>query len=263
MSNARRREPRDDDDVSQRPAIHDVRAGGDVVGGDKITAGRDVAGRDIVHIDDRDVIQVGYSSKAVQRLVITVGVLVFVTAACFFSGGILIGARVFSQFDRLPINAQGQLVNSSEASALSMAHKIEEAKAIGAGDQYLLEFSEDELSSYIHFVIGPELGLVDGRARFVAPGVIAISGQFGALGNLPVLVTFSVQSNASEIVQVEQVAVQVLRIENSSFGWVIVPNVLVAQIAGKVKDILGSGYTVTSVQAGDASTRWSLAIEGR
>ncbi|MEP7199646.1 MAG: hypothetical protein ABI874_07510, partial [Chloroflexota bacterium] len=53
----------------------------------------DVRGKQIgVEIDGSvGTVTTGFSAQAVQRLVITVGVLVFVTAVCFLSGGIVIG----------------------------------------------------------------------------------------------------------------------------------------------------------------------------
>ena len=56
------------------------------------TSGGDVVGRDKVTQTTTTVTNVGMTPEAVRRLVITVGALVFVTAFCFFSGGLVVGA---------------------------------------------------------------------------------------------------------------------------------------------------------------------------
>ena len=69
----------------------DVNVGGDIVGRDKVTQ------------TTTTVTNVGMAPEAVRRLVITVGVMVFVTALCFFSGGLVVGAAALQALsvDRL------------------------------------------------------------------------------------------------------------------------------------------------------------------
>lgn len=225
------------------------RSGGIDIEGDLSVTG-DVAGRDI----DKSV-TVGYSAKAVQRLLITVGVLVFVTALCFFSGGVVLGAAVFNSLDRT--------VASSQVAADVFEEKLSIAQSITSGEEYEFEFTEEELSSYVRFSAGPRIGLSDGRARFVEPELVAIGGKLEALGDLRVAATFRLQEDSETPFALESVAVQVLPFEGSAFGWVTVPNVLVASFAEQVQEQLGSGYVVNQIDASSGTDTWSITVEGQ
>jgi hypothetical protein len=235
----------------------DVSVGGDVAGRDVVKAGRDI----VTNIDDRDVINVGYSAKAVQRLVITVGALVFATAACFFSGGVILGAQVIGRLNDPPVDANGQATTSSTSAAADFEDKLDAAQGISA-DQGIL-FSEDELSSYIKFIAGDRLGLSDGKARFIEPGVIAISGQLRDLGNLYVAATFRLQENPQQPLRLERVAAQVLPF-GGSFGWVAVPNALLGSFENRLNAEL-NGMTIRAVQEGITSNgaEWALVGDGQ
>ena len=113
---------------AERPA-----AGGVQVEGRQVSVGGDVAGRDIVRTT-----YVGFSPQAVQRLLITVGVLVFLTAACFFSGGILVGGVAIAALDRQ--------VGSSTQAADRMQAKLEQVRQLPSGQAFRLTFTEDEIS---------------------------------------------------------------------------------------------------------------------
>ncbi|MGH2592309.1 MAG: hypothetical protein ACRDGG_02215 [Anaerolineae bacterium] len=258
MSEMRRRTQREEEDSSEPHGGIDVsgeaRAGGDVVGRDKIQAGGDVAGRDIVNVDDRDVVNVGYSAKAVQRLAITVGALVFATAACFFSGGVVLGAVVFRELDRP--------VGSSPEAADAFQHKIDIAQSTSPGQRYTLEFTEEELSSFVKFNACELIGLCNGKARLLENGLVAVSGNLESLGNLSVAVTFRLQANSDQIVDVQSAAVQLFQIGNSTFGWVAIPNALVAPFADNIRRLLGGNYTVVGVQVQDAA-QWAVTVEGK
>src|SRR5574341_666246 len=86
------------------------------VSGGEIKAGRDVeiAGRDIVTVER------GFSAAQVQRLLITVAVIVFVTAACFFSGGLILGGAALAALNR-PLSG-----GLSQEAAHSMQTKLEQ-----------------------------------------------------------------------------------------------------------------------------------------
>jgi len=73
--------------------------GVNVEGGGDVTVGGDVAGRDVVKTTATTTI-VGFSPKDVQRLIITVGVIVFVTAGIFFSGGLAVGFVALRELNR-------------------------------------------------------------------------------------------------------------------------------------------------------------------
>lgn len=242
--------------LDNQPDNANDRSGGVDFDGDVDVRG-DVAGRDVV----RHTV-VGYSPRAVQRLIITVGVLVFVTAACFFSGGILIGARVFAALDRLPVNASGQSVQSSPEAARDFQAKINTIQSLEPGQAFQFTFSEDELSSYIHFQIGADLGLRDGKARFIEPGLVAIGGQVQDLGNLNAVATFRVQEDADQPLRLESAAVQLVSIRNSSFGWVSVPAGLLAPLADRANGLLGE-FVVRGLQAQPNAPQWTVLGQSR
>src|SRR5436190_24380308 len=82
--------------------------GGDAAGRDinkELNAGRDIVGRDVVTTNATTI--VGFSPKAVMQLVVSVGLLVFVTAACFFSGGLVVGGAALVALER-PVNSNSE-----------------------------------------------------------------------------------------------------------------------------------------------------------
>ncbi|MDW8327471.1 MAG: hypothetical protein RMK99_12970, partial [Anaerolineales bacterium] len=135
------------DDVSEPSSLS-------VSGGRDVSIGGDVAGRDVVKTTTTIT---GFSEQAVQRLVLIVGALVFVTAACFFSGGVAVG---FFAFDAL--NKQ---VGSSPEAAARFEDRLEQLNNLQAGQRFEFVFSEDEISSYVRFIAGPQLGFAPDTGR--------------------------------------------------------------------------------------------------
>jgi hypothetical protein len=221
------------------------RSGGIDFEGDVDVSG-DVAGRDV-----HKSVTVGFSEKAVQRLVITVAVIVFVTAACFFTGGVALGAG---------LSALNRQVNSSEQAAISFAEKLQDAESVAAGETQPFVFSEDELSSYVRFIAGPQIGLSEGKARIVEPDLIAVGGRLAGLANLNVAATYRIQEHAENAFQLESAAVQLVPIEGSSFGWVAVPNALLQQYTRPVEERLGD-YIVTDIRAIGGDGGGGLALQ--
>lgn len=236
-----------------------IEAGGDVVGGNQITAGGDAAGRDVIK---SAVTVTGFSEKAVQRLLLTVGVMVFVTAACFFSGGVLLGSRVFTELSRPPQNASGQDTGSSLEAASSLQRKLEAANELPRGQPARLAVSEDELSSYFQIVAGPGLGIQAGRVRFIGDNQLAVYGELEAQGNLPFVATLRLRPGSDQVVQAESVAVQLIRIQNSTFGWAAVPVSVAAPAVDSLSSILSSGFSVTGVQP-ETAYNWVVTVQGR
>ena len=227
------------------------RSGGIDVEGD-ITVGGDVAGRDVV----KPVTVVGYSAQAVQRLVITVGALVFATAACFFSGGVVLGAGVIARLDDPPVNANGQSVNSSEDAAAILEAKLAAVDRLPAGQAFRLEFSEDELSSWVRFRASEELGLADGKARFLgASGQVVVGGQLRSLGNLSIAVKFSLQPHSDRPLRLESAAVKLIPIAGA-LGWMAAPNFLFTAFADQLNAQLGRGYSVSDLAP--AAAQWTV-----
>jgi len=104
------------DDTPSDSGDNEYRSGGIDVEGDA-SVGGDVAGRDVV----KSTTVVGYSEKAVLRLVIVVGAMVFVTAACFFTGGIVLGSQVFAALERPVNDGNGQPTDSTRQKAEAFA----------------------------------------------------------------------------------------------------------------------------------------------
>jgi hypothetical protein len=207
-----------------------------VSAGRDLSAGRDIAGRDVV----TQTTLVGLSPKFALQLAALVGMMVFVTAACFFSGGIALGAGAF-----VALNRQ---VDSNVLAAASMQGKLQQVSALPPNQRVRLGFTEEELSSYFRFVLAPELGIHDGRARFLSADRLLIYGQTSQLGNLPFIATYTVQLNSSDPLRLTGAAVQWIRVGESNIGWVAVPTFFFRTLDDQVRDLLGPNLWLTSVQ---------------
>lgn len=162
----------------------DVRAGRDIVAGDVNIAGDSITGQTVT-------VQRGYSASEVQRLVLIVGALVFVTGAAFFIFGALSAAAVLAALDRPLPNG------SSEQAAVRMQQRIQALNQLQPGDRFRLTFTEQELSSYFRFVLGPQVGVSEGKARFMdTPGQIAIGGNLDNLNGRPFAAELDVTTGA-------------------------------------------------------------------
>lgn len=186
----------------------EVRAGRDVIGGDVNVAGDSISGQTVT-------VQRGFSASDVQRIALAVGGLVFLTAACFFIFGAISAAALVGVVNR-PL-----LGGSSPQDAASMQNKIAQIQALQPGEQFRVRFTEDEVSSYFRFVLGPQLGVSDGRARFMAePGQIAVSGNLDSAGGRPFLGQLQLTTDRTPF-KVEGAWLKVLGTpEGSAFGWV-------------------------------------------
>jgi len=235
--------------ASAPPVVQNVSGGIDLHPGDDVNITGDVAGRDITKVT-----YVGMQPEAVRRLVITVAVMVFATAACFFTGGIFVGSKVFTALNRT--------VNSQPALAASMQAKLDAIQNAQPGQTVSLNFGEDELSSYVRYKAGDQLGFVHdtGRARFIEPGLVAVSGQLAAAGNLPVVVTFKLNGDPNQPLQVESAAVHLLTIPGSDFGWMAIPTGLVSSLTTQANNLLVRGFTPESLRTAPGSEDWSVVI---
>jgi hypothetical protein len=232
-----------------------VQVGRDVAGGDiTTTIGRDSAGRDIVTTAGRDVVghdvvstttitHTGLSAAEVQRLVITVGILVFVTAACFFSGGVAVGGTAIAALNRP--------VGKSVAMADAMKDKLDKVVALDSGQELDLAFTEAELNSYVWHDLGPQIGLEDAQARFLESGHFVVGGYWEDLGNSHIVATFRLQEGDMPI-KLESAAMQVLPLGASSFGWVAIPT----QVLQPLQDRLNR--ELDNVELGPISSRFRV-----
>ena len=222
-----------------------------------VDIGGDVAGRDVIKTTATTTTNVGFSASAVQRLLLAVGGLVFVTAACFFTGGLLVGGALIAALNRpVPVSA---------AAADAMQTKLDALGALPKGTPFQVSFTEEELNSYWQLVAGPQVGLVPGTgaARLMSDNRVVLAGKFAAAGNLEVAAVLSPQVNLpGQPFQVQQAAVQVVPLGGSSVGWLPVPAAAVQTVTDRVSGMLGPGLELTSVTAPAAGDSPVLAVGG-
>jgi hypothetical protein len=235
----------------------DVTVGGSVVGRDQITS--TTIGDDLIQGNVTNVTNVGLSPQAVQRLLVTVGLVVFVTAACFFAGGIFVGANVFTALNRP--------VNSTQIAADSFAQKIDAVAQLQPGDTYQLRFTEDELSSYLRFTLGPQIGLSDARVRALGNGQFVVYGRYADLGGLPVMLVGGPQAGSDQLFNIAQSSAQIVPVGSgqpdtvSAIGWVPVPTALVQPLVDKALASAYQRYTLTDGSKASAAAgvnSWSV-----
>lgn len=225
----------------------DVNVGGDVVGGDLVK-----------NTTTSNVTNVGFSEKAVQRLLLMVGAMVFVTAACFFTGGLAIGFAAFP--------ALAKTVGSSESAAQNFQQKLAQVQALPAGQPAQINFTEDEISSYVKFIIGPQLGFVagSGRARFVDDTSLVIAGQLMDANNLPVAATFQLSNEPGQPLKLTGAAAQLID-TNSAFGWVAVPTGMLQPVQDRMNALLSNIQVVsaTAINTNPQNPTWQLNVLAR
>jgi hypothetical protein len=194
----------------------------------QMNIGGDVAGRDVLKSTTTNV---GFGFKEVQRLVITVGVLVFVTALIFFSGGIAVGVVAFKALAR-PVNSQ-----NPEAAARFEGF-VTELRGLQSGQPFIFQFKEEEISSYFRLTLAPQIGVTDGKVRLLdQPGKLVVGGEAAQIGNLPFIAAFDVVDTPGAPLKLTSAAVHILQIKDSSFGWVFVPAFALQSIADKLNHI--------------------------
>ena len=221
-----------------------------------LTVGGDVAGRDIVHSRTTINQVTGLSEKLVVRLVVIVGAMVFITAACFFSGGVFVGAAA--------LNALNRPVGSDPAKAVEFQQKLGALSAIAPGQSLTFAFSEDEISSYVKYILGPEIGFQPetGKVRLVNDEQVIVSGKMADLGGLEVAATFQLSNTPGQPLALQSAAAHVLTVPNSTFGWTAVPTSLLQPAADQLNARLGNVQLVgaSAIQADPANATWQLDL---
>lgn len=221
-----------------------------------VNVGGDVAGRDVVkNTTTTTVTHVGFSEKAVQRLLLMVGAMVFVTAACFFTGGVALGFAAFPALSRP--------VGSSQSAAQNFQTNLSELQALPAGQAVQFTFTEDEISSYVKFIIGPQLGFApeSGRARFVDDTSIVIAGNLESANNLPVAATFQLSNEPGQPLQLTGAAAQLLD-TGSAFGWVAVPTGMLQSVQDRLNSLLDNVQvtSATAIKDDPQNPTWQLNL---
>jgi hypothetical protein len=247
--------------VPERPAVEVTGSvGGNVVGGDlttNTTAGRDVVGRDVVTTTTTTTTNVGFSAAAVQRLLLTVGLLVFATAACFFSGGVFVGLGAITALNT-------DVASDDPVAAAEFAELLALAQALPPGTIARLTFTEQQISAYFRQVVAPGLpmNITDGKIRLLDSRRLVVGGRLGDLGGRPFAATFTWQESPSTPLRLTAAALQVLPAGESPFGWVAIPTVLLAPVEQGINQLF-AGLILTDVDAGPGEDTWDVTIVGR
>jgi len=229
-----------------------------VSGGRDVNVSGDVAGRDVVKSTTTNVTHVGFSEKAVQRLLLLVGAMVFVTAACFFTGGVALGFAAFP--------ALAKQVGSSEGAAQSFQNKLAQVQALPAGQTTLFSFTEDELSSFVKFNLSEQLGFAPqtGRARFVNDTSIVIAGQLESANNLQVAATFQLSNEPGQPLKLTGAAAQLFD-TGSALGWVAIPTGVLQPVQDRMNELMGNVQilSATAIKTDPNNPTWELNIAAR
>ena len=216
-----------------------VEAGGDV------SVGGHVAGRDIVNTSNTGIgtqtignLRVGWSEQAVLRLVITVGMLVFVTAACFFSGGLAVGGLVYKAFLDRPLTPAPEQADAFQ-------QRLDALDSVQSGESFTLVLDEAELNAFVHYRLGPQIGFAPdtGEARLIndnGTNMIAVRGDYAPLGNLPVIATFTLTDAPGAPLQLTGVAARLFGGRDGGLGWVLVPAGWLRTVEVQVNALLGN-----------------------
>jgi len=220
-------------------------AGVNIEGRAGVSVGGDVAGRDVVKTTTT---QVGFSEAAVQRLVWSVGVLVFITATCFFAGGVAAGGIGI---------ALARPVMVWPHAADSMQAKLDALQAMAPGDTFQATFTEEELNSYFQLVVGPQVGLApgSGAVRLLPNHQVLVAGQSSLTGPTRLAAILEPRLNSpGQPFKLDSAAIQILPLGSSRWGWVPLPTAVLQPLVQQLNDLVPSGLEFSAVaDAGDAS----------
>lgn len=216
--------------TSPTPPNEPPRPNINIEAGDDLNVGTFVGGN--MTTNTTTTTSVGFSASQVQRLLITVGVLVFVTASCFFTGGLAVGGAAFVALSR-PVGS-----DNPEA-ALRFQSFLEDLRALPPGQSFSFGFTEEEISSYFRLILGPQLGIRNGKVRLLEVGTLVVAGQASDLGNLPFAATFEMTDEVGAPLKLKAAALQILRLGDSSFGWVVVPTGLLKTVQDNINKSFG------------------------
>jgi hypothetical protein len=228
-------------ELRESPVTQNVSGGVTVQPGGDANVGGDVVGRDKV-TQSTTVTNVGMTPEAVRRLVIAVGAMVFVTAFCFFSGGIVVGA--------VALQALGRPVDSSLANAATFQARLDEVNAKEAGEWVVWSFTEGELSAYFRHELGPRIGIASetGRARILPNETVEFYGRWSGLSKLPVLVVTSIEKDSATLYHLKSAAVRLFGNEDSAFGLIALPNFVAQPLVDAINADIGRQVTAKEVR---------------
>ncbi len=230
----------------REPSVTQNVSGGVTVqpGGDA-NVGGDVVGRDKVTQTTTTVTHVGMTPEAVRRLVITVGAMVFVTALCFFSGGLVVGA--------VALQALGRPVDSSLENAVAFQVKLDQVNAAEPGQLVVWGFTESELSAYFRHDLGLRIGIAPetGRVRFLPDGQVEFYGRWSGFFNLPVLVVTNIEKDSAALYHMQNAAVRLLGSESDLLGLMALPPFVVQPLVDAINADIGQQLIAKEIRYPD------------
>ena len=241
-----------------------------VEAGEDLSIGGDLAGRDIINTSTTGVgtqnigtVRVGWSEQAVVRLALVVGTLVFVTAACFFSGGLAVGGLVFNAFRDRPLSPMPE-------QAETFQQRLDAIEGTQSGQGFTLTLNEEELNAFVHYRLGEQIGFVSetGEARLVDDGgrnLIAVRGDYAPLGGMPVIVTFALTDAPGAPLQLTGASARIFGGRDGGLGWVLVPVDALRAVEVQINALLGDVQLEQAVIAPDApdGAPWEVTGEVR
>jgi len=252
-----------DEHPPEQPALHiEGTVGGDVAGRDlnqELHAGRDIAGRDVVTnaTTNTNTTNVGFTFAMVQRLMVTVGALVAATAACFFLLGAVAAVGVVAALQR-PVNT------SNATAAASAADKFAALQTLPAGQTVEFSFTEEEISSYFHEIVEPNLNgeLMDGQVRLLDGHHLMLTGRARQLGWLQFAAIFAWQKGqAGEPLVLTGGLVHLFTVGESPLGWLSLPTPALQPLAGSLNRLFGN-VEIVDVQPLPTGHAWDVSVIG-
>lgn len=225
-----------------------------VTSGGDVNVGGDAAGRDVIKTT-HNVTQVGMSAAAVQRLLISVGALVFLSTLCAFVSG---AAVMFAG-----LQALDKPVGSSTEAALRFQTNLQAVQAQPSGQQVAFSFTEDEISSYVKFILGPQLGFVadSGKVRFVNDRELVVAGRLAAANGLQVAATFQLSDEVGRPLALTAAAAQLVD-TGSPLGWTAVPTGMLQGVEARLNQELGEVQILdaTAIKNDPANPTWEINL---
>ncbi|HEY3341911.1 MAG TPA: hypothetical protein VGK81_07825 [Anaerolineae bacterium] len=154
------------------------------------------------------------------RLGIMVGVVLVLVLLCGFSGGILASNFVSVTLKPVPVSPSAGAVAAGEIAALPR---------LEPGESVQLAYDDVKATSLAdNLLVRPDSPVSEVHVQFLQSGDIGMNVRVKALGNRRVVFGMEVRAeNGRLILAPKSVAVNVLEIPGSTFGWIAVPTDLI------------------------------------
>ncbi|HZY41143.1 MAG TPA: hypothetical protein VFF59_03995, partial [Anaerolineae bacterium] len=139
------------------------------------------------------------------------------------------------------------------------AQQMDTVAQMEPGDTYQLRFTEQELSSYLRLILGPQIGLSNARVRVLGNGQFVVYGRYADLGGLPIMLVGGPQAGSDQLFNISQSSAQIVPVDAgqpntvSTLGWVPVPNAIVQPLIDKALAPAQQRYTLTNVSVANPS----------